>query len=180
VTVVMLVAVVVLAVAVTLLAAGLVEVYAQLVQVRAVLRLQDQPTPAQLPTVGRKVVELLPEPPAQLRPDATRAEDFVLVLSNTCAVCHTIGTELAQTRPDWADGIAVLVACDTEEAGKRFVADLGLNGPRLLVDHRAQYAERLGVDSSPTVVRIRDGRVDAGANLTSLRQLRVFVTDQPA
>ena len=30
------------------------------------------------------------------------------------------------------------------------------------------------------VVRIRDGRVDSAANLTSLRQLRLFVTDQPA
>lgn len=160
--------------AVVLLAAGLVEVYAELRQVRDVVRLQDQPLRLSLDTLGQEVADLLPDPPAPLRLDPGRA-NFVLVLSNTCSVCHTIGSGLASAKPPWAAAITVLIACDTERGGKEFATRVGLNGPRLLIDDLGRYAKQLGVDASPTVVMVDHGHLAAAANLTSLRQLEMFV-----
>jgi len=106
----------------------------------------------------------------------TTGESHVLVLSNTCSVCATIGTDLAETRPSWAAGLIVLVAADTERAGREFLAELGLTGPRRLVDELGTYARQLGIDNSPTVLKILDGRLENAANLTSVRQLRVFMS----
>jgi len=175
VTVVLVVAVAILSVAVVLMAAGLVEVYAELTQVRTVLRLQDQPSIIQLSTLGHEFAELMPDPPPGLDVDTT-GESHVLVLSNTCSVCSTIGTDLAETRPSWAEGLIVLVAADTERAGREFLAELGLTGPRRLVDELGTYARQLGIDNSPTVLKILDGRLENAANLTSVRQLRVFMS----
>lgn len=179
-TVVLIAVVLILSVAVALVSAGLVEVYAELRQVRAMLHLQDQPSRLHLPTLGRAVDELAPQRPPGLELNGSRPDSYLLVLSNSCSVCHTIGSDLAQAKPPWADGLSVVVASETEQAGEEFVAGLGLRWPRLFVDRLGSYAKQLGVDSSPTVVKILNGRLDSAANLTSLRQLQLFVEGRTA
>jgi hypothetical protein len=179
-TVVLVAVVLILSVAVALVSAGLVEVYAELRQVRTLLHLQDQPSRLHLPTLGRAVQELVPQRPPALELDSFRSDSYLLVLSNSCSVCHTIGSDLAQAKPAWADGLTVLVASETEQAGEDFVAGLGLRWPRLFVDRLGLYAKQLGIDNSPTVLKILNGRLDSAANLTSLRQLQLFVEGRTA
>ena len=52
---------------------------------------------------------------------------------------------------------------------------MGLDSPRVFIGDQGKYSKQLGVSSSPTVVRVERGRLTAAANLTSLRQLEVFV-----
>lgn len=172
-TIVVVTVLVILSVAVVLLAAGLVEVYAELRQVRDVLRMQDEPLRVSLSTLGREVAELVPDPPESLRLDQARP-NYVLVLSNSCSTCHTIGSGLAASTSRWESAITVLVASDSEKHGREFAASIGLDS-RVFIDDQGKYSKQLGVSSSPTVVRVEHGRLTAAANLTSLRQLEVFV-----
>jgi hypothetical protein len=178
-TIVVVAVLAILSAAVVLLAAGLVEVYAELRQVRDVLRMQDEPLRVSLDTLGREVAELVPDPPEPLRLDPLRP-NYVLVLSNSCSICHTIGSGLANSSTQWASALTVLVASDSEKGGNEFAAAVGLNSPRVFIDDRGRYAKQLGVDSSPTVVKVEHGRLTAAANLTSLRQLEIFVDGHPA
>jgi hypothetical protein len=178
-TIIVVVVLAILSAAVALLAAGLVEVYAELRQVRAVLHMQDEPLRLSLDTLGREVGELVPDPPEPMRLDPMRPS-YVLVLSNTCSICHTIGSGLASSSAPWAAALTVLIASDSAKRGRDFAAALGLNGPRVIVDDQGRYAKQLGVDTSPTVVKVEHGRLTAAANLTSLRQLEVFVDGRAA
>jgi hypothetical protein len=173
-TVVIVIVLAVLACAVALLAAGLVEVYAELRQVREVLRMEDRPLRLNLETAGREVAELVPDPPQVLRLNPERPS-YLLVLSNTCSVCRTIGSGLIATNPPWISDLRVLVASDSEAGGKEFARSLGLEGERLYVDAMGYYSKQLGVNSSPAVLKVENGRLGAAANLTSFRQLEHFV-----
>jgi hypothetical protein len=166
----------VLSAAVALLAAGLVEVYAELRQVREVMRMEDRPLGVSLETVGHEVAELLPDPPPVLRLDPAHPS-YLLVLSHTCAICRAIGSGLAISSPPWISALAILVASDSERSGNEFARSLGLDSQRLVVDSRGVYAKKLGINSSPTIVKVETGRLGAAANLTSFRQLEHFVAD---
>jgi hypothetical protein len=172
-TIVVVTVLAVLSAAVILLAAGLVEIYAELRQVREVVRLQDSPKRVRLDTLGRKFAELLPDPPPALELNDERPH-YVLVLSNSCAVCRDIAQSLATTSREW-DELTVLVASDNTQAGAEFVKAAGLRSRRLLVDARGENAKRLGINSSPTIVKVADGQLADAANLTSLRQLELFI-----
>lgn len=178
-TIVVVVVLAILSAAVALLAAGLVEVYAELRQVRDVLRMQDEPLRVSLDTLGREVAELVPDPPEPLRLDLVRP-NYVLVLSNSCSICHTIGSGLASSSTPWASALTVLVASDSENGGNEFASAVGLDSKGVFIDNQGKYAKQLGVDSSPTVVRVERGRLTAAANLTSLRQLEIFVDGHKA
>lgn len=171
-TIIVVIVLAILSAAVILLAAGLVEIYAELRQVREVVRLQDSPKRVRLDTLGRKVAELLPDPPPALELNGGLPH-YVLVLSNSCAVCRDIAQSLATTGEERAD-LTVLVASDSETAGAEFVKAAGLRSRRLLVDARGLNAKRLGINSSPTIVKVEDGQLTDAANLTSLRQLELF------
>jgi hypothetical protein len=173
-TIVVVAVLAILSAAVALLSAGLVEIYAELRQVRDVLRMQDEPLRVSLSTLGREVAELVPDPPEPLR--LGRAwPSYFLVLSNSCSTCQTIGSGLAASASRWESALTVLVASDSEQHGQEWIASVGLDSPRVFVDDQGKYAKQLGVSSSPTVVRVERGRLSAAANLTSLRQLEVFV-----
>jgi hypothetical protein len=76
-----------------------------------------------------------------------------------------------------AETMRVLFAGKQLVQGRReYLSDhVGLDSLRVFVDDQGKYARQLGVSSSPTVVRVERGRLTAAANLTSLRQLEVFV-----
>lgn len=196
-TVVWVVVVVLVGVALALMAAGLVEVYAQLEQVRTVLRLQDQPTPVHLVTLGAAVDELLPEPPPLLRRAAPGPVYAVVVLSSSCAVCQVIGSGLGAALAGGADAgqrtagfhgsIVVLVSAPQESVADEFLLRANLPPQVAVADPLGRYAKRLGIDQSPTVVSVIDGRLRAAATLSSYRQLEIFcqrergdVAHQPA
>ena len=80
-----------------------------------------------------------------------------------------------ESRSSGGSAITVLVASDSEKHGQEWAASVGLDSPRVFIDDQGKYAKQLGVSSSPTVVRVERGRLTAAANLTSLRQLQVFV-----
>jgi hypothetical protein len=202
VTVVWVVVVVLVGVALALIAAGLVEVYAQLEQVRTVLRLQDQPTPVHLATLGEAVEELLPEPPPLLRRVAEGSLYSVLVLNSSCAVCQVIGSDLGaalaaadraghenpgRSPASFHGGIVVLVSAGQESAAREFLARTKLPAEVAVVDPLGRYAKQLGIDQSPTVVSVIDERLRSAASLSSYRQLEIFcqrergeVAHQPA
>lgn len=75
-----------------------------------------------------------------------------LVLSNSCSTCQPIGSGLAASASRWESASTVLVASDSEQHGQEWAASVGLDSPR-----------------------VERGRLTAAANLTSLRQLEVFV-----
>ena len=112
--------------------------------------------------------------PGPLRLGRARPNYF-LVLSNSCSTCQTIGSGLAASASRWESAITVLVASDSEKHGQEWASSVGLDSPRVFIDDQGKYAKQLGVSSSPTVVRVERGRLTAAANLTSLRQLEVFV-----
>jgi hypothetical protein len=174
-TVVWVVVVVLVAIAIALLSAGLLEVYVQLEQVRTVLRMQDRPTPVHLATLGSTLQELLPDLPESIRRAARDSAAFhVLVLSSSCAVCQVIGAGLGTSAEALRGTVAVLVAAEHESAAQRFVSRANLPPEMVTVDVLGRQAKRLGVDQSPTVVSVVDGRLRAAANLASFRQLEIF------
>ncbi len=178
-TVVWVVVVVLVAVALVLMAAGLLEVYVQLEQVRTVLRLQDQPTPVHLASLGGTLDELLPDPPDVVgRATAGARTAYVLVLSSSCAVCQLIGSGLGTAADRFGGTLAVLVAAENEQAGRAFVSRAELPPGLAAVDPVGRAAKQLGIEASPTVVSLVDGRLRSAATLSSFRQLELFWEQQ--
>lgn len=173
-TVVWVVVVVLLAAALAVLSAGLLEVYVQLEQVRTVLRLQDEPTPVHLSTLGSTLGELLPDPPEPVRRAAESRTAYVLVLSSSCAVCQLIGAGLGSGSERFGGALTVLVAAENEQAGTDFLRRAELPPGLATVDVLGRTAKRLGIEASPTIVNLLGGRLRSAATLSSFRQLELF------
>jgi hypothetical protein len=176
VTVLLWVVVGVLSVAVFLLFGAVVELHRGLEQVRRETGVLDSPVvldldvPVPLPA-GRGL-------PADLF-DRPRA--LILVLSDLCSTCGTIAEHLHGGLPD---GVWLMLSPQSPDTGRDWLARYGLaDAADVVVDDRATLSAAIGVDISPSVLRLRAGVVVAAHTLPSARRLDeelVWLTDTAA
>jgi hypothetical protein len=153
-----------LAVVVFVMFGALTEMYQQLKQVRDHLQMFDTPSSIELAGAeGRMPSEV--GLPAELD---TAADERVLFLSNRCETCFT----LAQTL---AGGVLParlwLVVLPVSGDAKGFVEEFDLKGPRILVDDQEQIIQSLGLNMTPAMLFIKEGRLAEAKSVPTTRQM---------
>jgi hypothetical protein len=160
------IAVGVMAVALTVMFGAQVEQFDQLKQLRRVLELEDVTTPVALPH-GRGLLASQVGLPAGLdhMPEAR-----VLFLSTKCSTCFVLAEAFrGGVIPDTTTWVVVVpVTGPVNEFMERFE----LSGERFLVDQTLAIVNSLGLDVTPSMVRISEGRVVEAHTVPSVRQLK--------
>ncbi len=152
------------------------ELFHQITQIRQTLHLDDT---ARLADVSHLEGAA---PSAYGLPSALDAipSAHILVLSSTCHTCHTIAAQLSGGLPS---GLWLLVEergappAGTDDLGGSMTGQYGLRGERVIVDEDARIAGRLGVATTPLLLRVSQGRFADGVVLTSRRQLWTILPD---
>ena len=102
----------------------------------------------------------------------------LLVLSTVCNSCKAVAAQLLEGHADW-DGMGIVVSTASRRNGDDFVAEHRLGGFVIYVDESGSWSrEQLGVESSPTAVVLRRGRVVAAYAFSDLALLRSEVDDR--
>jgi hypothetical protein len=158
--------VVILCVVVLILAFAVVEQFHQLDQIRVFLDLQDRPSAIDLgSSKGMKPSEVG-------LPAALDGLDrgLVLFLSNRCGTCRTIAANLS------GGAIPVnltLVVESPEDDSPWIVDEFALGLERVVVDDDNRISGSLGINISPSGVRIESGRLVSASTIPTVRQLYV-------
>jgi hypothetical protein len=158
----------VLAVLTFVLFGALIELFEQVKQLRRFLDLEDRVTPID---IGDKVGELPSEFGLPQDLD-TAGYGLVLTLSTKCATCQTLAATLrgGALPPDtW------LVVVPVIGDGREFIDAYELYGERVLVDEGQQLTRKLGIEVSPSVLFISEGRLAGAQTVPSVRQLRAIL-----
>jgi len=116
--------------------------------------------------------------PPELAHAPDRDTYVLLVLSTVCNSCKAVAAQLVDGQADW-DGVGIVVSTASRRNGDDFVAERRLGGFVSYVDESGSWSrEQLGVESSPTAVVLRRGRVVAAYAFSDLALLRSEVDDR--
>lgn len=114
------------------------------------------------------------------------ADDVLLILlSPSCGSCNRIAPHIArhpaivQTEVP----VALLIPCFTEAAGESFIADTGLPTTiRTALDVEGEWARaQLGIDYSPAVVHLQEGKIRGAwifGSMAAIEKLVIQVTGE--
>jgi hypothetical protein len=109
------------------------------------------------------------------------AQDAVLlVLSTACGSCADVARQLSVEpgHADWRQ-VGVVVSCSAAETGTEFVAEHGLRHFAHFVDPEGAWARgEFGVQSSPSALVFRGGRLASAWTFTDVTTLRSTVDAQ--
>jgi hypothetical protein len=102
---------------------------------------------------------------------------LLLVLSTACASCEAVGDQLSNELDKERPGdTAVVVSCGDARSGEDFVVRHGLQRLPFFVDEGGRWvAGAFGVQTSPTALVIRDGRLDSALLFSQVAALRAAV-----
>lgn len=155
----------VLTVVTVVLAGTTVELLRAVEQIRAHIGLEDKPTLLDIgSSVGQQPSSFgLP----QVLDDIDRA--VVLILSDRCASCRAIAAEISGDVPD--DVFILLEEGRREDLGKSLQVRYDLPPSRTIIDYGGGIAGRLGVDTTPAGVVVRQGRVVSAQTIPSARRI---------
>lgn len=143
---------------------ALVEMYGQVQQIRAHLDMFDRSAPLELGAAeGRSASSIgLPHEVD----DADTA--LILFLSNRCETCFQIASALqGGVLPPRLWLVIVAVSGDADE----FVDRFALRGERIIVDNDEKITGRLGLNVTPSAVRIEQGRLRSASTVPTVRRL---------
>ncbi len=151
------------------------EVFLHLGQVRSALHLDDEARSAEVARVrGRTPKEF--GLPAEV---GGPGDSFLLVLSATCATCHSIAAMLARGIPDrlWVL-VEDRIAENEGDLAPELVRLYELRSPQVIGDSDGSIAAGMGISTSPLLLRLRDATFVEGFVLGSSRQLWSILPDE--
>lgn len=164
------VAVGVLSLLVAICVLALVDQYRTLELIRAKLKLEDNPTPIELPLER----DLSPSA-IGLTADLDALEHLVLLfLSTSCNTCRTIA-EAMNGRPPKGVRV-VLEQVHSAEEGAKWLAENNIPAQFATVDVTGDIASALGIDVTPSAVLYRLGAPIAAQTIPSYRQLEPLLS----
>lgn len=144
------------------------KVFLQLVQIRAALKLDDELRFAEISVAKGRRPSSFGLPTELDGP----GEHYLLVLSATCATCHSIAAMLSSGLPDdlW---VLMEDRGETElELDPELASLYGLASPRVMSDkNEGAIAASMGIATSPLLLKIHQGVFEDGFVLSSARQL---------
>jgi hypothetical protein len=108
---------------------------------------------------------------------AGRDQALLLVLSSACASCEDVASQISAELDagDVAD-TAVLVSCGDPAVGEDFVARHRLRRLPCYVDASGRWVKgAFGVQTSPSALILRDGRLESALVFTDLMALRAGI-----
>jgi hypothetical protein len=164
-TVFLVASVAVLTIVTVVLAGTTVELLRAVEQLRAHIGLEDKPSLLDISSaVGQQPSNFgLP----QVLDDIDRA--VVLILSDRCASCRAIAAEISGDVPD--DVFILLEEGRREDSGKSLQVRYDFPSSRTIIDYGGGIAGRLGIDTTPAGVVVRQGRVVSARTVPSARQI---------
>jgi hypothetical protein len=116
--------------------------------------------------------ESVPEPLAGVLDGEEPA--LVLVLSTACQSCDDVAVQLGELRRrDPVERLGVVVSCGDREVGDEFAARHGLRAWPCFVDEAGAWSRTtFGVQSSPTALVLREGRLASALVFTDVAAVR--------
>lgn len=152
------------ALALFLIFGALIEMFRTIEQIRVETGIMDSLTQIEIPL--RDGLASFAGLPTELE---HRERSLLLVLSEMCTTCRQLADRLVGDMPD---GLWVVYEARSYDTGQHWLSQYGLaNHPHVVVDSEGPIAQRLGIQISPAVIRLRDGVVAAAHTVPSLRRL---------
>lgn len=143
---------------------ALVEMYGQVQQIRAHLDMFDRAAPLELGAAEGRMASSIGLP---LEIDAADSA-LLLFLSNRCETCFQIASALqggALPPKLW------LVIVAVSGSANEFVDRFALRGERIIVDDSETISGSLGLNVTPSAVKVEHGRLRSASTVPTVRRL---------
>jgi hypothetical protein len=116
--------------------------------------------------------------PADLADDVSEERHVLLVLSTVCQSCQAIAVQLVEDHADWAD-VALVISTADRRNGEDFVARHKLGRFTYYIDEGGDWVSgEFGVQTSPTALVLRNGRLASAYAFSDVATLRSAVTEE--
>lgn len=152
------------------LAAALVELHTEFQQVRNIAGIVDTSVVVELPP-NRSSVPSDHGLPTRLDDETV----LLLFVTPRCATCHSLARAMGGRVPR---GLVPVVTATTVDMAHEWMQEMGLPRDAVIVDEDQRVADSVGVQSSPTGVFVRAGRIEKAATVPSLDTLKSMMKEQ--
>lgn len=153
-----------LAVGMFLVMGALVEMYRSLEQLRRDTGLIDEPIPLEIEL--NTPIDLAIGLPVEL---LTADRAILLVVSDRCSTCDLIGEHLDGSL---TEGVWLMVEPRSEGSARTWLARFGLSSEaQVIIDLDGSVSTSIGIDVTPSVLRLRQGSAVEAHTLPSARRL---------
>ncbi|HEV2853723.1 MAG TPA: hypothetical protein VHC97_13045 [Thermoanaerobaculia bacterium] len=155
--------------------AALTEMFKNLEELQKLVDYND--APKELPDVRSALLGRSPSQyglPSRLDGEAFAA---MLLISPRCHTCARVAAELS--KGGIPRELTVVVTGAEEAETRKWLQGLGLSASDVILDHDYQIVNSMALYTTPSLVRIVDGRFAGASTIPSYRALRSVLDEQP-